>query len=361
LIGNINFSGWLRWWGLGATGGVLVGVVNWAWTLSTNDYARAYLLVFLVLWGFIGLGAGAAAGLGWIAFRRLASERAGKLEALLNRWPTVFGVLRKIRVIGAVLGLVVFAAYIGSAPRFAGLLTNESRDPAAESAAPPNIVLISLDTTRPDHLGAYGYPIPTSPTFDELASRGALFSRAVSTSNWTTPSHASFLTGMAPSHLGLSFGPWREGGWTKLPESATTLAEILSGAGYHTAAFIGGPTMQALFGFAQGFDIYNERLPASFSRESDRVVGARRVRRLLNIPPSRFLRFFDPAFLALSNFLYEEGFRSATEVQVGFLDRDLRWASDADEVNHKIFKWLDRQPPRPFFLFAHYFDPHDPY
>ena len=183
MIGNINFSGWLRWWGLGATGGVLVGVANWAWTLSTNDYARAYLLVFLVLWGFIGLGAGAAAGLGWIAFRRLASERAGKLEALLNRWPTVFGVLRKIRVIGAVLGLVVLAAYIGSAPRFAGLLTNESRDPAAESAAPPNIVLISLDTTRPDHLGAYGYPIPTSPTFDELASRGALFSRAVSTSN----------------------------------------------------------------------------------------------------------------------------------------------------------------------------------
>ncbi len=76
-------------------------------------------------------------------------------------------------------------------------------DAPDEPAARPNIVLISVDTLRADHLSCYGYERPTSPTWDALAARGVLFERCFSTTSWTLPAHLSMLTGLAISAHGI--------------------------------------------------------------------------------------------------------------------------------------------------------------
>jgi arylsulfatase A-like enzyme len=83
---------------------------------------------------------------------------------------------------------------------FAALITGACSEPAP----PRSILLISLDTLRPDHLGAYGYERATSPRLDTLASQGVLFENAVSPAPWTLPSHASLFTGLYPSHHGMT-------------------------------------------------------------------------------------------------------------------------------------------------------------
>ncbi len=86
----------------------------------------------------------------------------------------------------------------------------------------PNVVLITLDTTRADHLGCYGYPTPTTPNADALAARGVLFAHASSVAPLTQPAHSSILTGMQPTYHGV-----RVNGTTALGQSQETLAEVL--------------------------------------------------------------------------------------------------------------------------------------
>ncbi len=115
-----------------------------------------------------------------------------------------------------------------------------------------NIVLISIDTLRADHVGAYGYQRQTTPNIDRLAAQAILFERAVSQSAWTRPAHASMFTGLYPHEHGiLSVHPPRG-----LEPSARTIAAVLAEAGYQTAAFTGGGNMSAEFGFGVGFAVY---------------------------------------------------------------------------------------------------------
>ena len=108
---------------------------------------------------------------------------------------------------------------------------------------PPNLLVISLDTLRSDHLGLYGYSRPTSPHLDAFGEESVVFERAVSQSASTTPSHrALFQSRPASSYQ-------REG---------TMLAEVLSGHGYATAAWTGGGNIAARLGFGKGFDHYVE-------------------------------------------------------------------------------------------------------
>jgi arylsulfatase A-like enzyme len=105
-----------------------------------------------------------------------------------------------------------------------------------------DVILISLDTLRADHLGCYGYARPTSPNIDALAAGGVRFATAVSQSPWTRPSHRSMLSGLYPSS-------WR--GFRALP-----LALLLWHAGYRTAAITGGGQVSPAFGFHSGFESY---------------------------------------------------------------------------------------------------------
>lgn len=122
---------------------------------------------------------------------------------------------------------------------------------AACRPPPPSVVLISIDTLRADHLGAYGYGPPTSPRLDALAREGVLFETAVAAAPSTLPSHASIFTSLSPHRHGASFAARRP-----LAESVLTLAEVLKGAGYRTGAFHDGGQIVPELGLGQGFEVY---------------------------------------------------------------------------------------------------------
>ena len=143
----------------------------------------------------------------------------------------------------------------------------------------PNILLITLDTVRADHVSCYGYERQTTPNLDAFSREGVLYKNAYATSSWTLPSHASIFTGKYPTRHGAHFNTdsaqiakyfesqkgqqfdmsdLNTKSILKLSEDNITLAEILSERGYRTAGIIGGPFTASIFGLAQGFDYYNE-------------------------------------------------------------------------------------------------------
>jgi len=165
-----------------------------------------------------------------------------------------------------------------------------------------SLLLVTLDTTRADHLGSYGYAHVDTPTLDGWAAQGVRFERCITPVPLTLPSHASLLTGLLPPSHGVHVN-----GDAALPSEAVTLAERLRDAGYATGAVIGAFVLDARFGLAQGFEKYDD----------DLSQGAQ---------PSRY----------------------------GYLQRDAKAVTDAALA-------FVRRAPRPFFLWVHYFDPHAPY
>ena len=123
--------------------------------------------------------------------------------------------------------------------------------------AQPDIVLVVVDTLRADHLGAYGYARPTSPRLDALAARGVVFERAYSQAPWTLASFASLLTGQYPHQHRVAEDRHRAAHYGRIEDETTTLAEALSAAGYSTAGFTNNIFLADEFGFAQGFDLYD--------------------------------------------------------------------------------------------------------
>ncbi len=139
---------------------------------------------------------------------------------------------------------------------------------------PPAILLITLDTTRADRLGPYGYPLAQTPAWDRLAAEGTTFLRAYSTCPLTIPSHSTILTGRPPPDHGV-----RDNGDFILSDEATLITELLQPAGYTTAAFTAAFPTQRRWGFNQGFDHYSDplsrqptRLDWSDERPADQVV-----------------------------------------------------------------------------------------
>ncbi|MEN8160010.1 MAG: sulfatase [Myxococcota bacterium] len=118
---------------------------------------------------------------------------------------------------------------------------------AGRSEPPSNLILISLDTLRADHLGCYGRDRNTSPAIDALAAAGVRFADASATSPWTLPSHASMLTGLYPSSHGVRQRSHR------LPEERVTLAESLAEHGYQTFAVVNSLSFGRRFAVLQGF------------------------------------------------------------------------------------------------------------
>ena len=122
---------------------------------------------------------------------------------------------------------------------------------SAQPKFPHGIILISLDTLRADHLGIYGYHRDTSPHIDAFAKESIVFECAVVQSPWTLPSQMSIMTSLYPSSHGVKNRNQR------LAEKHVTLAELLRDGGYQTAAFADGAFMKGLYGFKQGFGIYD--------------------------------------------------------------------------------------------------------
>lgn len=153
-----------------------------------------------------------------------------------------------------------------SMPIGIGIAATEPAGAASSRTSTPfNLVLISIDTLRADHLGSYGYPRPTSPNLDAVARRGIRFAQAYSAAPWTTPAHVSLFSGQHPSTHGVNqswshFKAAQAGHATyrTLPLTTPVLPEILHDAGYRTVAVTGGGTMASELGFGRGFEHYVE-------------------------------------------------------------------------------------------------------
>ncbi len=163
-----------------------------------------------------------------------------------------FGVLRDLRhsghgFVAALLSASLLVSLLGGCH---GATPPAERRPALCPGC--NVILISLDTVRADHVGAYGYPKPTTPNVDALAAHAAVFDRAISQSSWTRASHMSIFTGLPPSGHGFKSLKDRH----RLPDSVPTLASVLRSGGYRTAGFTGGVNVAGAFGFDAGFDTY---------------------------------------------------------------------------------------------------------
>ena len=131
--------------------------------------------------------------------------------------------------------------------------------PAAAAAGAPDIILITVDTLRADHVGATGYPRRTTPFIDSLAAAGTRFANAYSTSSWTAPAMVSIFTARYPSTHGVVHGLVAEGRVEHqevIPSSLPTLTEGLKAAGYETFGISANRHLAHELGFGRGFDHY---------------------------------------------------------------------------------------------------------
>jgi arylsulfatase A-like enzyme len=122
--------------------------------------------------------------------------------------------------------------------------------------APRNVLLLSLDSVRADHTSALGYrpshhpEVATTPAMDRLAREGVVFEQAISTTSWTLPSHVALMSGLPDALHGVVQHD------QALDPALDTLAELLSRHGWATGGFVSGPYLNPVFGFGQGFDVY---------------------------------------------------------------------------------------------------------
>lgn len=140
--------------------------------------------------------------------------------------------------------------------------------PPFQADPPPRtpVVIITLDTTRADRIGCYGYAQAETPAIDALAARGTRFDRAYTPVPLTIPAHSSLFTGLLPPHHGV-----RDNGDQRLAEQATTMAERLAAEGWTTHAAVSAFVTQAHWGFGQGFDGYDDSLGVPSDRVSWRA------------------------------------------------------------------------------------------
>jgi len=180
--------------------------------------------------------------------------------------------------------------------------TGSSKLPAADSK--PNVIIITIDTLRADHLGCYGYRQIQTPNIDALARSAVRFTHAYTPVPITLPAHTALFTGSFPMATGV-----HDYAVNKVPASAVTLAKVLRQNGYATGAFIGAPVLDSHYGLNQGFETYFDHFDFTHLDEAK----ADQVKRRGNV------------------------------------------------VINEALGWLKRNPRQPFLLWVHLYDPHYPY
>ena len=187
----------------------------------------------------------------------------------------------------------------------------------------PNVVLVTIDTLRADHLGCYGYERPTSPFMDSLAAEGTLFADASAPAAWTKPSTGTILTGLYPSRHGALY----HGSSLQIPEGERTLAEAFNDRGYSTAGFVSNPNVKKVFEFDRGFEEF-------FDSPVEDTVTLAAIRE----------SYFGGIVMKLSRHQF-----------------NWKYENDIKSVNRHVLAWLESNRDQPFFLYVHYIDPHIPY
>jgi arylsulfatase A-like enzyme len=199
---------------------------------------------------------------------------------------------------------------------------------ATESSNKPlnrNVILISIDTLRTDRLGAYGYHLPTSPSLDALAARGILFENAISTAPWTTPAHASLLTGLYPTGHGVRTVEHR------LADNIPTLATIVKERGFDTAAFVNVLFLGAGSGLTQGFDQFSIS-PSKPSRAGAAKNIIRDIQQWLDAHRER------PIFLFAHFFDVHSDYQSLPRYEAMFVsDQSNRFNGETKQISDAVF------------------------
>lgn len=162
---------------------------------------------------------------------------------------------------------------------------------------PLNVILITLDTQRADYIGAFNSTKASTPNIDSIADQGIIFTNCYSPIPITVPAHGSLFYSLLPDELAL----YNNGQIFKNENKLTSLAQVFQKKGYQTAAFVSLGVLKAKFRLTDGYDSYLDAHPEN------------------------------------------------------------RWYLNADEVNQRIFPWLDKNKGNRFFIWIHYSDPHDPY
>ncbi len=225
---------------------------------------------------------------------------------LKRKTGTLFAVLFGFVILGAVGGKLEPApdfSELGFEPR-----NHEIR----------HVILITVDTLRADALSSYGQQRISTPSIDGLAEDGILFQEAISPAPWTLPAIASIMTGLSPKAHQITARQ------SKVPEEARTLAEYMLEAGYATAAIGRNMFLRSASSISQGFLEYDFCRPDSAYSFGSLVLQQRRL------------------------FVLEEG----ETVDPG---------RTTDEITHLAIDWLESNFKKDFFLWVHYFDPHQPY
>ncbi len=212
----------------------------------------------------------------------------------------------------------------GAAPKASPAAT-----PSPTDFAPPDVVvLMSFDTTRADHVGAYGAIARATPTLDRLANEGALFEQARAVAPLTMPSHTSMLTGVLPPAHGI-----RTNGLFELSDQARLVSELFQEAGWRTAAFVGTMILDRRYGLDQGFELYDgpttERAGDTLNvieRRAD-VVVERTLQWFTGVKPGEraflFVHFYDPHAPYEVPHGFEGRFKEAYDAEIAFCDAQL--------------------------------------
>ena len=266
----------------------------------------------------------AVAAAGWLATRmKTTVDRVGYRLSRGGLLP---------RPVSLAVGVVLIGCVAGTASSFrvSALSHNVAYatvEPASDRPAPkpdaPNVVFVTIDTLRADHLSCYGYERETSPFIDTIAREGTRFDDPVSAAAWTKPATGTIFTGLYPSRHGALY----HGSRLQLPDGMKTVAEAFKENGYITAGFVSNPNVKAVFEFDRGFDVFFD------SPVEDTLT-------LACIRTTWFGRIVMDLFRHQFNWKYE---------------------NDVQQMNQHVFGWLEQNVERRFFLYVHYIDPHIPY
>jgi arylsulfatase A-like enzyme len=275
---------------------------------SAEPTAAAYAAIAAPFLWFAGRVFLPQAKLSWAAALTLAVLTAPVVGA------AVAAFLRRRQVAAALAGAAAATLLVLTAVN----LLEQTRPLEPDRA---NVVLITLDTTRADHIGCYGYSDARTPNLDRLAEAGVQFDRALCLVPLTAPSHATIMTSLYPETTGVVLNGMR------LRADVPTLGEQFLNVGYATAAFVASSSVCARdTALDRGFELYD-----------DAVTPA-------------------------------EGYHPSPMMPLGAAEKLSLLAKDddgaerpADEVTDAALRWLERRRHRPFFLWLHYFDPHDDY
>ncbi len=246
---------------------------------------------------------------GYVALRRLFQWSADRLNHRLKR---IAGTsIISLGFLLIVAGLVV-RIFLSIGPLQGG---DDQR---------PNVIIISIDTLRKDHLACYGYEGCQTPNIDQFSEKCVVFENCIAPAPHTVPSMASMLTGFYPTVHGCRFEPL-----IPINDDVITLSEILQQSGYHTESYTANPLMSPERGFSRGFDYYEE-----FSLTGD----------LCYILPRRV-------------------FRVAIDVLIFFgVGGKIVYADTTEWLRDKATgRFMKLKSYSPFFAWFHFLDPHFPY